>query len=297
MPRRKESRQVGLNTVDLSDSPGSSSSSSPPSGSPPKTYIWASQARFGEGEIWSSGKDLRLTQVSITTGPNDLLVEAELKLNYGAHLGLVGRNGVGKTTLMKAMASGSIPNWPEGLRTFMVEQETELSELLPLQVVLDSDPLRKEMKEEEEFLLQRLEECDNDEDMDLLNDALQELYDQLAEVEQQGPSGGEEKRALEVLAAVGFKKRTLEKPISALSGGWRMRVALACALFLQPDLLLLDEPTNHLDLRAILWLQTFLRRYQGTFLVVSHDRMFLNAVCTEIIHFHRCTLKYYPGLE
>jgi ATPase subunit of ABC transporter with duplicated ATPase domains len=87
----------------------------------------------------------------------------------------------------------------------------------------------------------------------------------------------------------------LEKPISSLSGGWRMRVSLACALFLEPDLLLLDEPTNHLDLRAILWLQGFLRNYEETFIVVSHERMFLNAVCTEIMHFHRCGLKYYPG--
>mmetsp|Transcript_24420 Transcript_24420/g.38036 ORF Transcript_24420/g.38036 Transcript_24420/m.38036 type:complete len:642 (-) Transcript_24420:147-2072(-) len=296
MPRRKESTKVGEGSLDLSNGThGSSSSGSPPSGSPPQTLLWASQARYNEGETWSSGKDLRLRQFSICTGGNDLLVEAELKLNAGEHVGLVGRNGVGKTTLMKAMASGAIPNWPQGLRTFMVEQETELSELLPLQVVLDSDPVKKEIKEEEEFLLQQLEECDNDEDMDLFNSALQELYDQLAEVEQQGPGGGEEKRALEVLAEVGFKKNMLEKPISALSGGWRMRVSLACALFLQPDLLLLDEPTNHLDLRAIIWLQTFLRRYEGTFVVVSHDRMFLNAVCTEIMHFHRCGLKYYPG--
>mmetsp|Transcript_44776 Transcript_44776/g.62741 ORF Transcript_44776/g.62741 Transcript_44776/m.62741 type:complete len:652 (+) Transcript_44776:124-2079(+) len=308
MPRRKQSSKVSGASCNLSSNTStsassstsaaasaSSSSSSSSSSDVGETYVWASQARYNEGESFSAGKDVNLRQVSISTGGKDLLIEADLKLNLNEHYGLVGRNGIGKTTLLKVIASGLIPCWPQGLRTFLVEQEMVGSDSLPLQVVLESDPLKKKFKEEEEWILDLLEDpLTSEEESDQLNERLQELYEYQAELDQIGPAGTEA-RALEVLKELGFTKRMMEKPLSAMSGGWRMRVSLACALFFEPDLLLLDEPTNHLDLRAILWLQDFLTKYEGTFVVVSHDRMFLNAVCGEIIHFHKHRLTYFPG--
>jgi ATPase subunit of ABC transporter with duplicated ATPase domains len=122
-------------------------------------------------------------------------------------------------------------------------------------------------------------------------DRLNAVYERLQEIE--ADTAPDRVRAL--LVGLGFKPKQLSGRVAALSGGWRMRVSLCTALFLQPDILLLDEPTNHLDLKAAHWLQGFVQDYPNTVCVVSHDRAFLNAVCTNIIHFHRKALHYYPG--
>ena len=105
----------------------------------------------------------------------------------------------------------------------------------------------------------------------------------------------EDLEARNILSGLGFTPSMIDTPTNCLSGGWRMRLALAQGLFIQPDVLLLDEPTNHLDLEGIIWLQEFLNGYEGTVVVVSHDRAFLDAVVEETIHIHQRQLKYYPG--
>src|SRR5205807_2100518 len=102
-------------------------------------------------------------------------------------------------------------------------------------------------------------------------------------------------RAATILAGLGFDAEMQARPLATFSGGWRIRVALAAALFAEPDLLLLDEPTNHLDLEAALWLEDYLRRWSGTLIVVSHDRELLNAVPTHIVHLEQRRLTLYPG--
>ena len=124
---------------------------------------------------------------------------------------------------------------------------------------------------------------------------LAKAYEHLAHIEEM-EGGDPEPRARKVLAGLGFSKDMQDKPTSALSGGWRMRVSLSCALFANPSLLLLDEPTNHLDLEAVLWLERYLTtQFKGTLVVVSHDRHFLDEVVTDVVHFHRSSLTVYRG--
>jgi ATPase subunit of ABC transporter with duplicated ATPase domains len=128
-----------------------------------------------------------------------------------------------------------------------------------------------------------------------LREQLVKAHNRMSEIEML-EGGDPEPRARKVLAGLGFTKEMQEKPTSALSGGWRMRVSLSCALFANPSMLLLDEPTNHLDLEAVLWLERYLTKtFTGTLVVVSHDRHFLNEVVTDVVHFHNASLATYRG--
>lgn len=130
-----------------------------------------------------------------------------------------------------------------------------------------------------------------------LSHKLATAYQRLGQIEEE-EGGDPEPRARKVLAGLGFSKQMQDRPTKMLSGGWRMRVSLSCALFANPSLLLLDEPTNHLDLEAVLWLEKYLTdpsQFRGTLVVVSHDRHFLNEVVTDVVHFHRSKLTCYRG--
>ncbi|XP_065618619.1 ABC transporter F family member 4 [Quercus suber] len=131
----------------------------------------------------------------------------------------------------------------------------------------------------------------DDENGDDAGDKLAELYEQLHIL----GSDAAEAQASKILAGLGFTKDMQGRPTQSFSGGWRMRISLARALFVQPTLLLLDKPANHLDLRAVLWLEEYLCWWKKTLVVVSHDRDFLNTVCTEIIHLHDFKLHFYRG--
>lgn len=128
-----------------------------------------------------------------------------------------------------------------------------------------------------------------------LSEKLGKAYMKLAELEE-AEGGDPEHRARKVLSGMGFSEEMQKKPTSQLSGGWRMRVSISCALFANPSLLLLDEPTNHLDVESCMWLERYLNKeFKGTLVVVSHDRHFLNSVVTDIVHFHRNALNVYKG--
>uniref|UniRef100_A0A7N5ZX78 ATP-binding cassette sub-family F member 3 n=1 Tax=Anabas testudineus TaxID=64144 RepID=A0A7N5ZX78_ANATE len=236
-----------------------------------------------ENRVDQSGKnrsyDIRIENFDVSFGERCLLQGAELSLAFGRRYGLVGRNGLGKTTLLKMLASRSL-RVPAHISILHVEQEVAGDDTPALQSVLQSDTLREELLDEEKRLNTRIANGTAD---GMESVRLSEIYGKLEEIE------------ADKAPCVWFYVMLCDCAHREFSGGWRMRLALARALFARPDLLLLDEPTNMLDVRAILWLENYLQTWQSTILVVSHDRNFLNAVVTDIIHLHSQRLDSYRG--
>ncbi|KAG7479008.1 ATP-binding cassette sub-family F member 3 [Solea senegalensis] len=231
--------------------------------------------------------DIRIENFDVSFGERCLLQGAELSLATGRRYGLIGRNGLGKTTLLKMLASRSL-RVPAHISILHVEQEVAGDDTMALQSVLQSDTLREDLLNEEKTLNARIADGTAD---GMESVRLSEIYAKLEEIEaDKAPA-----RASVILAGLGFSPKMQQQTTREFSGGWRMRLALARALFARPDLLLLDEPTNMLDVRAILWLENYLQTWQSTILVVSHDRNFLNAVVTDIIHLHSQRLDSYRG--
>ncbi|GAA5977492.1 hypothetical protein JCM11641_000981 [Rhodosporidiobolus odoratus] len=265
-------------------------------------------------------KDVHLENIDVNFGSNRILSNATLTLPYGRRVGLIGRNGIGKSTLLRAMALREV-NIPLHISILYVQQEVVGDDTKALESVLQADVHRSRLLQEEREINESLEDLEketdgltkqseevggsNEEEREKLHaevrkaerkkdDAmarLGEVQKLLVEIDADtGPS-----RAAELLAGLGFSKEDQDMPTRAFSGGWRMRLSLARALFCKPDLLLLDEPSNNLDLNALAWLEDYLQTWPSTLLVVSHDRAFLNAVATDIIHQHNERLDYYKG--
>ncbi|MGZ6242532.1 MAG: ABC-F family ATP-binding cassette domain-containing protein [Candidatus Binataceae bacterium] len=225
---------------------------------------------------------LRIHDLTYRIGGRVLLDQADAAINSGHRVGLVGRNGTGKTTLLRlitgelAPESGGIEvpsNWHIGVTS----QEAPSSDSSLIDTVLASDRELTALNAEAATAT----------DPDRIAAIHARLQDKRAH---SAPA-----RAARILDGLGFDAAAQQRPCSAFSGGWRMRVALAGLLFTEPELLLLDEPTNHLDLEATLWLEDYLKHYPGTILLVSHDRDLLNRVPTEILHLEGAKLTLYRG--
>ena len=217
-----------------------------------------------------------------------LLKDVKLNLIYGQKYGIVGRNGVGKSSFLRAMAKreAKFDQIPKSHTILMVEQEI-LNDLdPPLNCVLNADKERDWLLKTEKRLL--AENIEPEHRSYNLLDVQERLY----EIEAQRA----EDRAKIILLGLGFNESEMaSKPAKEYSGGWRMRIALAVALYLRPTILILDEPTNHLDLNAVIWLEKYLLAYPYTILLVTHDEILLDAVVTNIIHFENQTLNQYRG--
>ncbi|CAI5446774.1 unnamed protein product [Caenorhabditis angaria] len=252
----------------------------------------ASQAPIKEsGARNANAKDIKLESVDISIGTKQLLSCADITMAYGRRYGLVGRNGIGKTTLLKMISSKQL-KIPSGISMLSVEQEVEGDDTKVLDAVLASDTKRQTFLDREKTLQSRLnKENLSDAEKNKWNDELSKLYTEMEALQlDKGPA-----IASSLLYGLGFTPDEQKRPTKEFSGGWRMRVALARALFVKPDLLLLDEPTNMLDMRAVYWLEGHLQGWEGTILTVSHDRKFLNEICTDIVHLHTRRLDHYKG--
>jgi ATP-binding cassette subfamily F protein 3 len=223
-----------------------------------------------------------LDAISLRLGGHVILDRASAALPPRSRVGLVGRNGAGKSSLLKLIAGvyeldGGRIEAPSGMRIGYVAQEAPGGSATPFETVLAA-------AEERAALLAEAEHA-----MDAHRIA--EIHERLNAIDAHGAPA----RAARILAGLGFSEEAQHQPLETFSGGWRMRVALAALLFSEPDLLLLDEPSNHLDLEAALWLESFLKTYRNSLIVVSHERDLLNHVVDYILHVDHGKATLYAG--
>ncbi|KAI1203729.1 P-loop containing nucleoside triphosphate hydrolase protein [Nemania serpens] len=268
-------------------------------------YMAVNPLQLGPGGGTAKTKDIKIENADVSIGGTRILTDTDLTLAYGHRYGLVGNNGVGKSTLLRALSRRDLPI-PTHISILHVEQEITGDDTPALQAVLDADVWRKVLMKEQADITARLATIEAqrpsmadtsadaaklDRDREALDQKLGDIQTKLAEME----SDKAEPRAASILAGLGFSAERQQFATKTFSGGWRMRLALARALFCEPDLLLLDEPSNMLDVPSITFLSNYLQTYPSTILVVSHDRAFLNEVATDIIHQHSERLDYYRG--
>jgi ATP-binding cassette subfamily F protein 3 len=233
---------------------------------------------------------IQFRNLSLFRGVKVLLEAASFQLHPGHKVGLIGANGAGKSSLFTLLRGelqqevGDLeipPNWVIA----HVAQETPSLNLAALQFALEGDTELTEI----EAALVKAEK--HHQDANFSGESIAELHQRLSDIEGYSAKA----RASSLLDGLGFTQADLSRPVSDFSGGWRVRLNLARALMCRSDLLLLDEPTNHLDLDAVIWLETWLRDYRGTLLLISHDRDFLDNVIDTVLHIEQQRIMLYRG--
>ncbi|PHH54767.1 ABC transporter ATP-binding protein ARB1 [Ceratocystis fimbriata CBS 114723] len=240
--------------------------------------------RVTTGVLSSSklSRDVKITSTSLVFHGRVLINDGTLELTYGRRYGLLGENGCGKSTLLKAIAAREYPI-PDHVDIYLLNEGAPPSDLGALDwVVTEAQNELARLESVAEKLL---------EDEGPESPVLLELYDHIDKMDPTTFST----RASLILTGLGFNKQTIQKKTKDMSGGWRMRVALAKALFVKPTLMLLDDPTAHLDLEACVWLEEYLKKWERTLILVSHSMDFLNGVCNNMIDMRMRTLLYYGG--
>ncbi|KAE8743179.1 ABC-transporter, subfamily F member 01 [Frankliniella occidentalis] len=227
-------------------------------------------------------RDVKIDNFSITFHGCELIHDTLLELSCGRRYGLLGLNGSGKSTLLAVLGNREVPI-PEHIDIFHLSREMPASDKTALQCVMEVDEERVRL----EKMAEQLVANEDDESQEQLMDIYERLDDMSADTAQA--------RAAHILHGLGFTNEMQNKKTKDFSGGWRMRIALARALYVKPHLLLLDEPTNHLDLDACVWLEEELKTYKRILVIISHSQDFLNGICTNIMHLDKRKLKYYTG--
>lgn len=215
-------------------------------------------------------RDLHIESFSMSFHGRLLIDNASIALNFGQRYGLLGENGSGKTTFLEALANRDV-EVPEHIDIYLVRGEVEPSETNALDYII------KSAREKVARLEKEIEDMSVADDVDEVG--LELKYEELEDLD---PNMFEAK-ASAILHGLGFTQAMMNKPTKDLSGGWRMRVSLARALFVKPHMLLLDEPTNHLDLEAVVWLEAYLSTYNHILVLTSHSADFMDNVCTNIL--------------
>src|SRR3954449_4753972 len=240
---------------------------------------------------------IRLDNVSKQVGHQILFIEASATLQKGEKIGLVGPNGAGKTTLFRMIAGEEQPDEGQvsvdrGISIGYFSQDVgEMAGRSAVAEVMDGagpvSLVAAELRELEAAMADP-ERADDMEDIITRYGEVQHRFEELDGYALEG-------RAREALAGLGFSQEMMEGDVGALSGGWKMRVALARILLMRPDVMLLDEPSNHLDLESLIWLEQFLKGYEGALLMTSHDREFINRIINKVVEIDGGTLTTYSG--
>ena len=240
---------------------------------------------------------IRLDNVSKQVGHQILFIEASAALQKGEKIGLVGPNGAGKTTLFRMISGQELPDEGQvsldrGITIGYFSQDVgEMSGRSAVAEVMDGAGPVSVVAGELRELEAAMADPDRADEMDEIIARYGEVQHRFEELDGYALDG----RAREALSGLGFSQEMMEGDVGALSGGWKMRVALARILLMRPDVMLLDEPSNHLDLESLIWLEQFLKGYEGALLMTSHDREFINRIINKVVEIDGGTLSTYSG--
>ncbi|NTA50311.1 ABC-F family ATP-binding cassette domain-containing protein [Agrobacterium tumefaciens] len=240
---------------------------------------------------------IRIENISKSNSHRILYIEASAALNRGEKIGLVGPNGAGKTTLFRMITGEEQPDEGQvvvekGMTVGYFDQDVgEMSGRSAVAEVMEGAGPVSEVAAELRELEAAMSDPDRMDEMDAIIERYGEVQARYEELDGYALEG----RAREVLDGLGFSQEMMDGDVSKLSGGWKMRVALARILLMRPDVMLLDEPSNHLDLESLIWLEDFLKNYDGALLMTSHDREFMNRIVTKIIEIDAGNLTTYSG--
>jgi ATPase subunit of ABC transporter with duplicated ATPase domains len=240
---------------------------------------------------------IRLDNISKQNGHQILFIEASAVLQRGEKIGLVGPNGSGKTTLFRMITGQDLPDEGQvsvdrGVTIGYFSQDVgEMSGRSAVAEVMEGAGPVSNVAAELKALESAMADPDQADDMDKIIERYGEVLARFEELDGYALDA----RAREVLAGLSFSQEMMDGDVGALSGGWKMRVALARILLMRPDVMLLDEPSNHLDLESLIWLENFLRGYEGALLMTSHDREFMNRIVNKVIEIDGGTLTTYSG--
>lgn len=240
-------------------------------------------------DAFENSKDIVLENIKLTVPGKTLLVDTDIKFSHQRKYGLIGANGLGKSTLLKKVYYREF-RIPKNLDMYYVDQEvTVVGDETVFEKVIHANAKRRKMEE-------RIKELDMQCNAEDVEDEIFEEYGRLEQEWEDNEYHLHERDVRKILKGLGFNIEQQNTSLASFSGGWRMRVALARALYIKPTVLFLDEPTNHLDLNAVIWLTDYLaNQWKNTLVVVSHNKNFINEVCTDIIHLCDQKLKYYDG--
>ena len=240
---------------------------------------------------------IRLDNVSKQVGHQILFIEASAALQKGEKIGLVGPNGAGKTTLFRMISGQELPDEGQvsldrGITIGYFSQDVgEMSGRSAVAEVMDGAGPVSVVAAELRALETAMADPDQADEMEDIIARYGEVQHRFEELDGYALDG----RAREALSGLGFSQEMMEGDVGALSGGWKMRVALARILLMRPDVMLLDEPSNHLDLESLIWLEQFLKGYEGALLMTSHDREFINRIINKVVEIDGGTLSTYSG--
>ncbi|KAF2990360.1 ATP-binding cassette domain-containing protein [Methylocystis sp. MJC1] len=240
---------------------------------------------------------IRLENISKQNGSQILFVETSATLLKGEKAGLVGPNGAGKTTLFRMISGQELPDEGQvsvdrGVTIGYFNQDVgEMSGRSAVAEVMDGAGPVSAVAAELRELEAAMADPDHADDMDAIIERYGEVQGRFEELDGYALDG----RAREVLAGLNFSQEMMDGDVGALSGGWKMRVALARILLMRPDAMLLDEPSNHLDIESLIWLEAFLKGYEGALLMTSHDREFMNRIVSKVIEIDGGALNAYSG--